>query len=73
MKMYYIHDKTYIIYIYKIIHYTYIMSIIYQTISLVCIVCTIVKIHYYLKRKNEINNYLKQYTVIESSKTLVPV
>ena len=52
------------------------MSIIYQTISficIVCIVCTIVKISYYFKRKNEINNYLKQYTVIESPKTLVPV
>lgn len=49
------------------------MSIMYQTISFVCIVCTIVKIYYYLKRKNEINNYLKQYTVIESQKTLVPV
>ena len=70
MKIYYIHNKRYK---YKIIHYTYIMSIIYQTISLICIVCTIVKIHYYLKQKNEINNYLKQYTVIESPKTLVPV
>ena len=49
------------------------MSIIYQTISFICIVCTIVKIHYYLKQKNQINNYLKQYTVIESPKTLVPV
>ena len=49
------------------------MSIIYQTISLVCIVCTLVKLHYYLKRQNEINNYLKQYTVIEPPKTLVPV
>lgn len=49
------------------------MSIIYQTITFVCIVCTVVKIHYYLKRKNEINNYLKQYTVINTPKTLVPV
>ena len=49
------------------------MSIIYQTISFICIVCTVVKIHYYLKEKNEINKYLKQYTVIESRKTLVPV
>lgn len=49
------------------------MSIMYQTISFVCIVCTVVKIHYYLKQKNEINNYLKQYTVIESPKPLVPV
>lgn len=49
------------------------MYIMYQTISFVCIVCTAVKIYYCLKRKNEINNYLKQYTVIESQKTLVPV
>jgi hypothetical protein len=49
------------------------MSIIYQTISLICIVCAVVKIHIYLKQQNEINNYLKQYTVIESPKTLVPV
>ena len=49
------------------------MSIIYQTITFVCMVCTVVKIHYYLKRKNEINNYLKQYTVINTPKTLVPV
>ena len=49
------------------------MSIIYQTISFICIVCTFIKIHIYLKKQNEINNYLKQYTVIESPKTLVPV
>jgi len=49
------------------------MSIMYQTISFVCIVYTAVKIYYYLKRNNEINNYLKQYTVIESQKILVPV
>ncbi len=49
------------------------MSIIYQTISFICIVCTVIKIHIYLKQQNEINNYLKQYTVIESPKTLVPV
>ena len=38
------------------------MSIIYQTISLICIVCAVVKIHIYLKQQNEINNYLKQLT-----------
>lgn len=49
------------------------MSIIYLTISFVSIVCMVVKIHYCFKQKNEINNYLKQYTVIDSPKTLVPV
>ncbi len=49
------------------------MTIIYQTISYGVIVFTFIKLYYYLKNENEKKKLLRQYTMIEAPKTLVPV